>query len=354
MSEKMIQRIQASLLGVQLGDAIGMPVEIMTPEEILEATGGKGVTGPMDCIQTRISDTRGLKSGETTDDWQLTAAVARSLIEQGDHDQHHMARAHIQEYLGDNRGWGGTTKKGIQSLIDGRSPHEIMDPPEPGKGCGNGVAMKIAPLAHFCAARYGRWKPFPLMDWVMEHGKLTHPDLRATIAAYALAAGILRVMCSPLLRNDRPVNKMLRRMSFLEFVWKETMAAEELFNCNHAAEDSVSWRIEQAMHRFKDPVKLREEVGTGCVALESVPFALATFARHYDNFQAGILEAVNAGGDTDSTASMVGALIGANYEGRTDEDWDAFGLPPAWIEALQDKGANACVLGANLHEAAQP
>jgi ADP-ribosylglycohydrolase len=39
---------------------------------------------------------------------------------------------------------------------------------------------------------------------------------------------------------------------------------------------------------------------------------MAVFLRHPRNFRAAVLEAVNAGGDTDSTASMVGALVGAN------------------------------------------
>jgi len=52
--------------------------------------------------------------------------------------------------------------------------------------------------------------------------------------------------------------------------------------------------------------------GTSCYCLESVPFAISVFFRHPTDFRAGIFEAVNAGGDTDSNASMVGALIGAN------------------------------------------
>ena len=61
-----------------------------------------------------------------------------------------------------------------------------------------------------------------------------------------------------------------------------------------------------------DPIALREKIGTNCFAMESVPFAIATFLRHPTDFRAGVLEAVNAGGDMDTTASMVGAMIGAN------------------------------------------
>lgn len=348
-----IRRIQTSLLGVQLGDAIGMPVEMMSPGEIKTATGGRGVTGPMPPVQRKIKDTRGLKAGETTDDWQLTRVVAESLIAMRDYDQHDMAMRHISAFLGDNRGWGGTTKKGIQSLIDGRSPHELMPIPEPGKGCGNGVAMKIAPIALFYGARYGRFKRQPLMDTVMEHAKLTHPDIRAAIAAYALAAGIMKVMHEPLqvMRDDDKVLK--QQKAFLNFVIDEAVAAEEEYNDTSDLEDSVSWRIDQAMQLMHDRVKMRCLVRTGCIAIESVPFALATFARRFESLHDGILEAVNAGGDTDSTASMVGALTGANYS-----DYGAFrdqmGVLLTWKEALEDEGAEAQKLGKKLYEASRP
>ena len=53
------------------------------------------------------------------------------------------------------------------------------------------------------------------------------------------------------------------------------------------------------------------ELGVGCPAYESVPFAICVALRHLDDFRAGVFEAVNAGGDTDTTASMVGAMLGA-------------------------------------------
>ena len=63
---------------------------------------------------------------------------------------------------------------------------------------------------------------------------------------------------------------------------------------------------------IKNISSLIVELGTSCQAIESVPFAIAVFCRNPINFRAGVLEAVNAGGDTDTIASMVGALIGAN------------------------------------------
>ena len=53
-----------------------------------------------------------------------------------------------------------------------------------------------------------------------------------------------------------------------------------------------------------------------------MPFVIGTFLRHMDDFAGGITEAVNAGGDTDTNAAIVGSLIGA----RVGMD----GIPSEW------------------------
>ncbi|HLD20529.1 MAG TPA: ADP-ribosylglycohydrolase family protein, partial [Patescibacteria group bacterium] len=41
-------RFMGSLMGVRIGDALGMPFEILTPEQILGITGRQGVTTFLD------------------------------------------------------------------------------------------------------------------------------------------------------------------------------------------------------------------------------------------------------------------------------------------------------------------
>jgi ADP-ribosylglycohydrolase len=45
--------------------------------------------------------------------------------------------------------------------------------------------------------------------------------------------------------------------------------------------------------------------------MESVPFALWCFVTNHDDFEEAVVTAVNAGGDTDTNASITGALAGA-------------------------------------------
>ena len=95
---ELIKKIQAGLLGVMIGDAMGMPVETMKPEEILSATEGQGITTFTDAIQKGIKNQSNLNAGETTDDWQLTKKIALSLIEIGGFDLEDIAAKHIKAY----------------------------------------------------------------------------------------------------------------------------------------------------------------------------------------------------------------------------------------------------------------
>ena len=62
-------------------------------------------------------------------------------------------------------------------------------------------------------------------------------------------------------------------------------------------------------------------IGTGSIALEAVPAALWCAAAN-SNPSAAVLEAVNAGGDTDTIALMTGACVGARYgEGAWPSPW---------------------------------
>lgn len=333
----MISKIQACLLGVQIGDAMGMPWELMKPEQILEATKGQGVTGFVDPVQRKISGTMSLKAGDTTDDWQLTAANARSIIRKRHYDHMDIAREHVMEFERCTFGWGSTTRIGLKEVKEffdsngtsGRNPFRYV-PEIPGKGCGNGVAMKIAPLAILDTVQNNK----NLLACVLAHGLMTHPDARASIAAYAVARVIAAV-----------IDTAMPPEAILEYLIRQVEDAESSLHnwlVKHEI-DPFSGRLKRIRNVIADPIALREQVGTGCLALESVAFAIATFLRHPTDFRAGVLEAINAGGDTDSTASMVGAMIGANCGlDAIPKEWREF--RPEYQESLK--------LGKELYDAA--
>ncbi len=341
--DELKERFQGCLLGLAIGDALGMPVEMMTHEEILAATDNLGVTGYLAPIQRKIGGTRKLPAGAVTDDTILSFAVARSLIACGGFSPVDQAHELVKEFQLSTLGWGRATQRGAAELkewfdtkgLRGRHANCPAPPPEkPGADCGNGVAMKIAPLALFDAVAYGTLSE-ELFRETFELGLMTHGDPRASIAA--LAVGDVLSYTGGYPANEYSADGL---RGYIDF---RVTGAESLYRFYRPSADLFSERLKNARQHNGDAADLRRAVGTSCFSLESVPFAIETYLRHPRDFRAAVLEAVNAGGDTDSTASMVGAMVGANV--------GLSGIPPDLADGCLAKTA-ALDLGARLAEAA--
>lgn len=328
-------KIRGCLIGVAVGDALGMPVETMTPEQILAETSGQGITGYATPIQRRLKGTAALPAGATTDDTQLTLAVARSLIRARGFNLRDLAAEHVQEWEVTEFGWGGTTRRAVEEMarfLDGRTDGPSRDPSDPaprpskpGASCGNGVAMKIAPLAIWYLRNETDLKTMePFLTFATQFGLMTHGDPRASVAAIAVGAAIGQAMSLPEAAPDTMVTAAVRHT-----VGLYVSVIEARLSAYRPQPEKVSDKLRLALANLDDPVALRQAVGAGCFALESVPFALGTYLRHPTDFRAGVLEAVNAGGDTDTTGAMVGAMIGATV--------GLSGLPADLVDGLRNK-----------------
>lgn len=309
-------------MGVMIGDAMGMPVEMMSRGVILEQTGGMGIEGFIHPIQRKIRDTEKLQIGSTTDDWQLTEAIVNSLIRRGCFDLSDLALSHIKAYEESTFGWGGTTRGGLKELKEyfdsrgerGRSPYTNPKHNEGGmsRGCGNGVAMKISPVAIYSVLNMELEN---LAEMVAGIGRLTHSDTRSWASGYAIAWVIAELISSDYIDRQNALKRLIKQIKRFEVDYP-SIEVEKFADC-----------MERLLDRdflYGSIEKLIEEIGVGCIALESVTFAMAIFLRNPLDFRAGILEAVNAGGDTDTIAAMVGAMIGSMV--------GISGIPEEWIE----------------------
>jgi poly(ADP-ribose) glycohydrolase ARH3 len=75
--------------------------------------------------------------------------------------------------------------------------------------------------------------------------------------------------------------------------------------------------------------EMSETLGTGVTAFEAVPMAIYCALRHADSFERVIHEAVFIGGDTDTIASMAGAIAGAHLGEQS--------IPPRWRAAIREE-----------------
>lgn len=378
------KKVHGCLLGVMIGDALGAPVEMMKPEDILAQTDQKGIIGfdhqvrrkqfrsetlqlvtPVDLgavekgedpvaslppitrlkkeFQTTLIKYGLMKKpepnlivtrqvpevtthGSTTDDWQLTNAVCQSLIRRGRFDVTDVALSHVEAYETSTSGWGGTTRDGLKELQEyfnsrghrGRSP--VSTPvPLAGKGSGNGVAMKVCPLALMHVLTGPNYEN--LATEVADLGRLTHSDPRAWAAAFAVACVLIesgKLHEAGLLDGNVDTSKKV-----LETTLQHLATFERKYGSGGLKRFSSYLKVLLDSSLLFGPINsLREKIGTGCIAIESVVFALALFLRNPLNFETVVLEAVNSGGDTDTIASIAGALCGFN----TGVD----GIPEVW------------------------
>lgn len=370
---EILTKTHGCFLGVMIGDALGAPVEMMKPEDILAQNDGKPIEGfdhkvrrkqfrsetlklvtpvdlgavlkgedpaaslpPVQKLKRNFRDTLvkfGLAKkpepnltvsrevlvpevshGATTDDWQLTDAVRKSLIRRKRFDLTDVALAHVESFETSTSGWGGTTRNALEELqayfsskgAKGRSP---WDAPKkvPNRGSGNGIAMKITPLVLW----HLMWDVVDyeeLATHVAELGRMTHSDPRAWAAAYALACTLIE--SSSIFGKSGP--KTPQKIEVLNSVIQHLAPFERKYGSGGLKRFSSYLKVLLDESLLLGSIeKLRKEVGTGCIATESVVFAIALFLRNPYDFKTGILEAVNSGGDSDTCASMTGGLIGS-------------------------------------------
>lgn len=352
----LLDHVLSCLFGVRIGDGMGAPWEAMQHKKIIAETKGYGVRDFSEPAKRRVHDTKHLELGQSTDDYALTAAVACSLIRQGKFDIYDIAREHLKTFEECDFGWGRTTRQAmaeIKAFFNGQGGRSPAKPAEAKDGapvgCGNGVAIKIAPLAIWHAVRYGEFRPEPLLRQTMQLGLMTHADPRASYVAYVLAALIAQLLTNPCAAAIHDLR---------QFCIDEALRAEYCYG--HLGEHlsggelSVSKRLYQVFREsyLSEQIKLLGSFGgKGFHALESVPFAIVVFLRNYtyfeidqSKFKDAMDEAITSGGDTDSVASMAGALLGAaGGLGIIPEKWREF--RPEYKETLE--------LGEKLFFAAQ-
>lgn len=331
MTELKQDNVKGMFLGAFIGDAMGMPVETFTKDQILERYGRI----------TKLHRPDGHKwfngqpAGIYTDDTQLTLATARAMIDAKDLFEgmrinpimDRMAEEHKAEYVKDHSTWGRSTKGAIRRLQNGVHWSICSDSNE-WSGVGNGVAMKLSPLAVVWAKdtlRSDRDRDFATMQWsqaflvlLENYTKMTHRHPIAMQSSMAHATAM--VYC--LLHAPETFNFD----NFLMFV--EAAARTVSMDPD---ESSIANRIRGIHERWEelDYEGIREACdGGGCYCYESVPMAHAFFAKGYKSRIECLYDVVSAGGDTDSTGSMVGSMLGALYGASI--------FPEHLVDALDD------------------
>ncbi|MFI8242690.1 ADP-ribosylglycohydrolase family protein [Streptomyces sp. NPDC085866] len=330
-------RVRGCLLGGAVGDALGYPVEFASLDRIRVSHGEHGVTG-------LVPGAHGLV-GRISDDTQMTLFTVEALVQ-----------AHAREReKGIGGGWALLLRQAYERWLQTQSkpgPGEAEPQPAvgllaeawlyarraPGNACLSGVAQMYAPDPQLpldgrpgqvnpdskgCGAVM-RSAPFGLVNradaafaMAARGAQITHGHPTGYYAAGALAA-----IVAHLVAGDSLEGAVLRTLRLLE---------------RHPGHEETSAALREALDLAAEGSPTAEKVeslGAGWVAEQAL--ALGVYcALAKPRVKDALLLSVNHSGDSDSTGSICGNLLGARH--------GDVGLPHAWVERVEGRARIAAL-----------
>lgn len=318
------------LMGGAVGDALGAPVEFMSSAEIARRFGSGGIQeyvpafGKLGAITDDTQMTlftaegvlrswvRGLVHAPATIPTWIAMAYQRWLHTQGlarplhSHCLNGWLITHRELFA--RRAPGNTCLSGFQSM---EGPDELAK--NDSKGCGG--VMRVAPIGMYYAtlAANSHVNKADLMKEAFATGcraaAITHGHPTGQLASGAFAALVMQLLTHTSL--DLAIETVLHLLA------------------SHPDHEETTLAIEQACRLAKDrpnDAGALAQLGGGWIAEEALAIALYCALSAAD-FRSGVVLAVNHGGDSDSTGSMAGQLLGAMY--------GANAIPISWSAPLE-------------------
>ncbi len=287
-------RFAGCLLGLAIGDALGMPFEGINAEVIQRRYGQV----------MEFLPARGLAPGQYTDDTKMMLCIAESILEKSHVDPEDVARRFVEWFdSGDLRGIGRSCLEGILNLKQSISWRESGHRSE--WAAGNGTAMRIAPVGLIDCHDLEQ-----LREDCWATSITTHNNPEAVAGATAVAYAIVRL-----------VSGEIDEGTFLP----------EL--ATFVGDSAVARKLEQAQRLFSSYTpteKALADLGTSGYVVETVASALYCFLMTPDDFMTTVASAVMGGGDTDTIAAIAGAISGA-HNGMSN-------MPQHLVERVEDGG----------------
>lgn len=316
------EKVLGSLLASAVGDTMGAATELRPRELILEKFGG-----PVTEILTPPDDTfaRGSKAGSVTDDFSLIYYTARAIANSGGVVSEAAAQQAVLDWAADEKffdQYAGPTTRAAIDRMQGRQVANYYDfiCCDNAKAS-NGSAMKISPAGLFNPGNLDK-----AIDDAITLCMPTHSNNLSITGACAVAAA---VSCAG--GKGADVYKIVQAGLY----GARQGSLRTKGNCAVLAGPSVEKRICLAVDialRAATEEQVMEDiadlVGTGIHISEAVPAVFGILVATGGDTMKGITMAVNIGSDTDTIATMVGAITGAMNGTK--------GIPPEYLPLIEE------------------
>jgi ADP-ribosylglycohydrolase len=315
-------RVRGCLLGGAIGDALGAGIEFDSLSAIRQAYGETGVTDFVPAYGRR---------GAITDDTQMTLFTVDGLIRahvRRDTGAWHPptdVHAAYQRWAATQRDWGPDMRKEEDGwlareewLYARRAPGNAclsgledermgtLDKPKNPDSKGCGTVMRSAPFGLLVG-----WESQLVFQLSVECAAQTHGHPTGY-----LSAGAFSTIVHALTRGDSLDHAVQKALSQLSA---------------RPGHEETTHALKQALGAVRQGMPTPERVealGEGWTAEEALSIGVYC-ALVAEDVRHGLLLAVNHGGDSDSTGSVCGNLLGAIH-GET-------ALPPGWVAELEGR-----------------
>ncbi|MEU0502192.1 ADP-ribosylglycohydrolase family protein [Nocardia sp. NPDC005998] len=283
-----------SLDGLSVGDALG--AQFFVPGcSVADLLAGRTPAAPW----------------QWTDDTEMACSVYSEVRGRGCVNRDALAAA-FADRCEPYRGYGGGTVVVLHEIRDGRPWGEAAGAAFDGRGSwGNGAAMRVAPLGAYFAGDLRRAAAQAALS-----AEVTHRHPEAIVGAMVVAAAASHAAAT---RGKGCVPSEL--LHVVEPYLVEGRTADGVRRARKLLGRSVA--------------EAAYELGNGAQvsAQDTVPFTLWAAATFLDDYPAAVTACVEAGGDVDTTAAIVGGIVAAHTgigsRGTTR------GIPEQWLSARE-------------------
>ena len=300
-----LSRAYGAFAGLALGDALGMPTQAMSPEQIRAVYGR--VTGLVDGDASQPY-APGMSAGSVTDDTEQALLIASLLVRGGGSSSGRVALdagdfSHALLSWEDSmieRGsldlLGPSTKAALERVRAGEDPLTVG-----GLGTTNGAAMRVTPIGIAVSTA----DPEVFADAVWSSCQVTHATRQGFQSAALVAAAVSLALDWP----EASASDMTT------LLWKAVSYVDSLPERGAWTPDpDVVAATRRAMQLVANPASsplecLVEQIGTSVASAHAIPMAFALLAR--DPSPRALLDAANLGGDTDTIGAIAGAILGS-------------------------------------------
>ena len=321
--------VRGCLMAGAAGDALGYEVEFMSRRSILSRFGENGITKfALDCNGKAL----------ISDDTQMTLFTANGMLMGltrgymrgiGGRPEKYVDIAYLDWYY-------TQTGKKREMLIDDWHPTWLRDLPEmahlraPGNTClsaceslfrgekaqnnskGCGGIMRVAPMALLDAGYASRNENCYSIEELAEAGgeiaECTHRHPLGFLPASLLIVLLYKVIPMTAKQVQEEIDGIVAdTVNILDRIYKGKYETDKRYL------KELTMKAVQLAHSDISDADAIRQLGEGWVAEETWAIALYCAIRHIDSVEDAIIASVNHDGDSDSTGSICGNIMGAIY-----------------------------------------